>query len=384
MGVYLDHNATSPLRQEARARWLEVADELAGNPSSLHAGGRRARAVIDGAREEVAGALGVADDEVLFTAGGTDANNRAIFGAVEGRGTPCHVVSSPLEHSSALEPVRALGRAGHRVTLLPADRQGALDLSVLERAVQADPPTLVTLAAANGEMGSLTPLTAVAERLADVRGERPCLHTDAVQALGRIPVRPAAWGVDAASFSAHKVGGPVGIGVLWRRRGLTLQPRTFGGGQEADLVPGTEDACGIAATATAVALAVAEQSTTAESTARLCRTVWGELARSLPDVRLVGPELAGPRLPNTLCILFPGLDGKVLVTRLDLEGLAVSAGSACASGSVEPSHVLLALGYDADEARSALRVSLGRDTTQSDCTRAVDILRKLAAVSRAT
>jgi cysteine desulfurase len=215
--------------------------------------------------------------------------------------------------------------------------------------------------------------------------ERPFLLVDAVQALGRVPVRLAEWGADLASFSSHKVGGPAGVGILWKRNSVPLRPRTFGGGQELDLRPGTEDVPGIAAAAVAIELAVREQAAVAGRCAELTRWLWTELARALPGLRLLGPPIdSARRLPNTLCLLVPGTDGKVLVTRLDLEGLEVSAGSACASGSLEPSHVLLALGLSSDEARSGLRLSLGRNTSAEECKRALAVFHKLFAPSRAT
>jgi cysteine desulfurase len=384
MRVGLDHNATTPLRQAALDTWVEVASRLSGNPSSLHAAGRSARAIIDEARQRVAAALSVAEDELVFTSGGTESNNLALLGAVEAEGRGAGIVTSAIEHSSVLGPARALAEAGRAVHVLATDAVGDLDLAELRRAAGSIGGGLVSLAAANNEIGSLNPLGAVGRLLRDLPPPRPLFHTDAVQALGKIPVRLGEWGVDLASFSAHKVGGPVGVGLLWRRRGLAVLPRIHGGAQEGGVRPGTEDAAGIAAAAVAIELAVREESEFGRRAGDLVRYLMEGVARAVPRVRLVGPPLDRPRLPNTLCILLPGTDGKVLVMRLDLEGLEVSSGSACASGSLEPSHVLRALGHDENEARAGLRISLGRSTSRADCDRAVAVFKKLFAPSRAT
>lgn len=385
MRVYLDHNSTSPLRDEARQRWLEVALELRGNPSSTHAAGRRARSIIDEARERVAAALGVREDEIFFTSGATESNNVALFGVLEAAGPGSGLVTTSVEHSSILAPARELAALGHPLVLVGVDACGVPDPAALVSAAARAPTALVALAAANSETGARPDLPAIRSGLEDLSGPRPLLHVDAVQALGRVPVRLAEWGASLASFSSHKIGGPSGVGILWRRAGVSLRPRFFGGGQELELRPGTEDVPGIAAAALAVELAVREQAELAARTLDLAGWLWRELQRALPSLRLLGPPLdSAQRLPNTLCVLVPGTDGKVLVTRLDLEGLEVSAGSACTSGSVEPSHVLLAMGLRADEARAGLRLSLGRTTSRSDCKRALDVFHKLFAPSHAT
>jgi len=383
--IHLDHNATSPLRTEVRERWLEVATEVQGNPSSLHASGRRARAWIDEARAAVAAALGAREDEIVFTSGGTEANNLALRGVLEAAGPGAGLVTSSLEHASVLAPARALAGCRHPLTVLPATDRGTPELGALAERLAQGPAALVSLAAANNEVGSLTPLGEVVRQLEAGPGPRPLLHTDAVQALGRIPVELARWGVDLASFSAHKLGGPVGVGVLWRRAGVPLAAQMLGGEQEGGHRGGTEDAASIAAAALAIELAVRERAETAARMADLARALWRELVTALPSARLVGPPIEAPdRLPNTLNVLFPESDGRVLVTRLDLEGLEVSAGSACASGSLEPSHVLRAMGYDERSARAALRLSLGRETSREECRQAVDILVEVFARANAT
>lgn len=385
MRVYLDHNSTSPLRDEVRARWLAVAGEALGNPSSLHASGRRARALVDEARERVAAALGVHEEEIFFTSGATEANNLALGGVLEAAGTGAGLVTTAVEHSSVLGPARALAAADRAVAFVPVDGQGLPDPAAVAHAAGARRTALVSVTAANNETGALPELAAIARALRALPGPRPWFHSDAVQALGRLPLALAEWGVELASFSAHKLGGPPGVGILWRKRGVPVAPRTHGGDQELALRPGTEDVPGIAATALAVELAVREQPAHAARSAQLARELWSGLSAELDGVRLLGPPLdSGRRLPNTLCVLVPGTDGKVLVTRLDLAGLEVSAGSACASGSIEPSHVLLAMGLTRDEARSGLRLSLGRNTTAEDCKRALAIFHAEFSSSRAT
>jgi len=381
--IYFDHNSTGPLRPEARAAWLEVADQVGGNPSSLHDAGRRSRHVIDEARERVAAALDVPEDTIVFTSGGTESNNTALFGILRtpGRGG---LVTTRIEHSSVMEAADVLRDRGIDVRHVGVDRRGATDPEEVRVQVAERKPQLVSIGAANNEVGSLSPMRRLSEALGS-GSDRPLFHTDAVQALGRVPVQPREWNVDLASFSAHKVGGPVGVGVLFCKSGTPLQPLLYGGGQERGLRPGTEDAPGIAAASVAIELAVREQAEFHRHTSELSAYFWSELVGLLPTVEMIGPDVTSTdRLPNTLNVRLPGTDGKVLVTQLDLEGLQVSAGSACASGSLEPSHVLLAMGLRDDDARSGLRVSFGRNNTRDECKRAVEILRIVASRSRAT
>lgn len=384
MRVYLDHNSTTPLRPEVRELWLEVAGEVTGNPSSVHASGRRARAWVDRSRERVAAALDVREDEIFFTSGATESNNLAL-GVLLARGDRAGLVTTRAEHSSIIEPAAELERRGHPVRRVPVGASGAPSAADVLAAASTPGVGLVSITLANNETGAVADIAAIGSGLAALGPERPFLHTDAVQALGRLPIRLGAWGVDLASFSAHKVGGPPGVGLLWRRKGVALAPLTRGGGQEEGLRPGTENVPGIAAAALAVELAVREQEAYAREVGARTRELWEDLRGDVPGLRLVGPPIDAPsRLPNTLCLLVPETDGRVLVTRLDLAGLEVSAGSACASGSVEPSHVLLAMGLSEDEARAGLRLSLGRNTTREECKRTRAIFRSAFSPSRAT
>ena len=375
--IYLDHNATTRMRPEVHAELLSALERVRGNAASLHAAGRAARNVLDLARERVAAALAVSEEEVVFTSGGTESNNLALLGAARAFPRPGLVVTSAVEHSSVLGPVRRLAEEGHGALVVGVDRAGYPDLEALREHVQAAGhgarPALVSVMAANNEVGTCPDL---AGRLGEVVPDGVVLHTDAVQALGRIPLALGAWGVDLASFSAHKLGGPVGVGVLYRRRGVELRPLAYGGAQEDGLRPGTENVAAISAAALAFELAVAEQGEFAARAHELARHLWEGARHAGLALELVGPPLDATRLPGTLNVLAPNVDGKVLVTRLDLGGLEVSAGSACASGSLEPSHVLLAMGYERERARAGLRITIGRDTTLEDVRNAVDILRR--------
>jgi len=381
--VYLDHNATTPMRPEAWETFQDAVGRLAGNASSAHASGRVARAMLDDARERTAGALGVPEDSVLFTSGGTESNNLALFGCMAaqerraGGGQAGDLIVSACEHSSILAPAAELAQRGHQVITLSVDERGAIDLGQLERVLADGATAMVSVMAANNEVGMLSPLHEIGALVRGLpTGSRPVFHSDAIQALGRIPVDLDGWGVDLASFSAHKIGGPLGCGVLVRRPGAPLESLIRGGGQEGEQRSGTENVPAIVATSVAIERAQEEQQEYAIRTRALTTLMWEELHAALPGACLLGPDIdSAERLPNTLALSIPGVDGRVLITRLDMAGLEASAGSACASGSLEPSHVLLAMGMSRERARSALRLSVGRTTETSDVERAVEILR---------
>lgn len=389
--IHLDHNATTPLREEVRTLLVELLDRGLGNPSSLHASGREARQLIDDARERVAAALDVHEDGVLFTSGGTESNNLALRGALAAAPAGAGLATSTIEHAAVLEPAAQLATRGRPWVQIECDGTGRIDPERVAQAVANHDLALVSVMAANNELGTVQDLPAIADLVREHSSGRTRLHTDAVQAIGKVPFDPSRWGVDMASLSPHKLGGPVGVGILIAAPGTSLEPLVFGGGQERGLRPGTENAAAIAAAALAVQLAVTERDAYAQRVGALASGLWRALHERLDGVRLLGPPIDphGPidvdqRLPNTLNVLLPGVDGRVLVTRLDLEGLEASAGSACASGSVEPSHVLRAIGLDEEDARAGLRLSLGRRTTAEDCAQAVEILVKTCRGTHAT
>ncbi len=381
--VYLDHNATSPIRPEVYEVFAKALRDSLGNASSVHASGRRARQKLDEARERVANALGVLEEELVFTSGGTEADNLALLGCLRKLGTGAGLVTTVAEHAAVLGAAAALEREGHPVQRVRVDAEGLPDVDELVAAASKPEARLVSVMAVNNEVGSRPDLATLGQQLHSIdRPERPFFHTDAVQALGRVPVDLRGWGVDLASFSAHKLGGPAGVGILFRRKGLALQSLAFGGEHEATLRPGTENVPAILAASVAVEMAVREQVAFGERCRELGELFWSQVRGLFPGSRLLGPKLDdSKRSPNTVNVLLPDVDGRVLVTRLDLAGLQVSAGSACASGSLEPSHVLVAMGLDEEQARSGLRVSFGPATTRENVHDAVQILSATLGVT---
>lgn len=368
--IHLDYNATTPLRPEAKEALLEALEGGLGNASSVHSAGRRGRAAVDEARERVAGALRVPEDSVVFTSGGTESNNLALFGALEAGPSEMRLVTSTIEHAAVQAPAAHLQAHGREVRWVPVNRHGSIDLSALREAASSG-PALVSIMGANNEIGSTTDLREVRAQI----GESAVFHSDTVQLLGKKHLDLMASGVDLASLSAHKVGGPIGVGVLFRRPGTAVAPTTYGGTQEGELRPGTENVPAIAAAAVAIELAVREVEAFESRTGRLTGLLWEMLPSVIPDLQLNGPPIDdASRLPNTLNVSASSGDARTLVARLDLAGLELSAGSACASGSLEPSHVLRALGLDADRARSGLRISLGQGSSEQDIHTAVERL----------
>ncbi len=371
--IYLDNNASTRLDPEVRAA-VEQALELHGNPSSVHAEGRRARRAIEEARDEVAGLIGARPEEILFTSGGTEANALAIFGSTVGqRG---RVVRSGAEHPSVREAVDRLSGLGMETVSVNPEPSGALDPERLLDAVR--PGTrLVSVMAANNEYGGIFP---VARLAAEARRREVLFHTDAVQAVGRLPVNVRQWEVDLLSCSAHKLHGPKGVGALFVRRGVELCSHTPGGGQEKKLRAGTENTAGIVGFGVAARLArqrlVAEAAGVERLRDLLERGILDRIART----RAVGS--GAPRLPNTSAILFDGLSGEALLMRLDLEGIAVSVGSACSSGTLAPSPAILSLGLSPSRAKSVVRFSLSRSTVQSEIETVLQILPRIVAAAR--
>ncbi len=358
MRIYLDHNATSPLRQAARTA-MHAALELHGNASSIHGEGRAARASLDASREALARALGVIAPMVVFTSGGSEANNLAVKGAPVAR-----AIISAVEHPSVIEAAKTSGKP---VEILPVDGQGVVDLAALERLLQAGPKALVAVMLANNETGVVQPLREVAA-LAQKHGA--LVHCDAVQAFGKIAVNFGLLGVDTLSVSAHKLGGPVGAGALIIRDGLALEALIQGGGQELRRRAGTENIAAIAGFAAA-----------AHEKRLEIRHLRDELEKRLEGIVVFGA--AAERLPNTSCFALPGLSAETALMALDLAGFAVSSGSACSSGKVAKSHVLAAMGVAPDLAGNAIRVSLGWNTKAEDIEQFIVAWSRLAARRKA-
>jgi cysteine desulfurase len=375
--IYLDNAATTPVRPEV----VEAMVPLLGggyNPSSLHAEGRAARAAVDAARETVARVLGASSREIVFTGGGSEADVLAIAGAARAAQdrTRRHVVTTAIEHHAVLHAVEVLERDGWRVTRLPVGGDGSVDPDAFAAALTAE-TLLASVALANNEIGVVQPVA----RLAAIARERGVLfHTDAVQAAGWLPLDVEALGVDLLSLSAHKFHGPKGVGVLYARRGTPLEPLVVGGGQEHGLRAGTENLAGIAGFAAALALAEAERPAAVARVAALRHRLQAGIVAAVPDVRVNGA--GAPRLPGILSVAFAGAPSDALLIRLDLDGIAASAGSACAAGSLEPSHVIAALGVPERFRTGVIRFSLSRTTTDAEIGDVLDRLPALIASVR--
>lgn len=371
MRVYADYAAAAPLRPEARAAMLEALDAALGNPSSVHAAGARARARLESAREAVAQALGAHPLEVIFTSGATEANNLALTGlaaSAHADRARVHFAVAATEHASVLAPARALAAAGHRVTELAVDGQGRVDPAE----VAAVAPDVLALAGVNAETGVAQDVAALA---AAVRARGARVHVDAAQAAPFVPLAAATRGADVLTLSSPKVGGPAGAGALWVRRGTPLAPLFHGGPQEQGLRAGTENVAAIVGFATALTLAVADREREVARLSALTTRLRTGIAATWPAACFtLAPDT--PAAPHITNMVLPGLVGEDVVAALDLEGVAAATGSACAAGAAEPSHVLLAMGRSAAEARGALRLSLGFASTAAD----VDAI--LAALAR--
>ncbi len=364
--VYMDHGATTPLREEALEAMLPYLKEKFGNPSSIHSFGREARKAINEAREKTARALGADPEEIFFTSGGTESNNMAIRGAARLKGKG-RLITSAIEHHAVLDVCKDLEKDGFEVLFLPVDRYGMVDPRAVEEAIV--PGTiLVSIMMGNNEVGTIQPIREICT-LARKRGV--FVHTDAVQCVGQLPVDVKELQVDFLSLSAHKFNGPKGVGALYVRKGIPLPPIYRGGGQERKLRPGTENVAGIVGLGRALELAVAELP---EKTARLQKLRDRLIAglTSLEGVALNGHPKQ--RLPGNVHLSFQYIEGESLLLGLDLQGVAASSGSACTSGSLEPSHVLTAMGLDHREAHGSLRLTLGRGNTEADVDYVLQVL----------
>ncbi|MFI5255273.1 MAG: cysteine desulfurase family protein [Candidatus Limnocylindrales bacterium] len=384
MTVYLDHAATTPLRREALEAMLPYLSERFGNPSSAHVFGRQARMALDEAHEVVAAALNAGPREIVFTSGGTEASNLAIKGAAwAGKAEGNRIVTSAVEHHATLHSVRHLAKFGFEVTELPVDRYGRIDPDELAAALD-DRTILVSVQLANNEVGTIQPVAELVARVRAVRGRRTLVHVDAVQAAPYLAIDVRALDADLMSLGAHKFEGPKGAGVLWVRAGTAIMAQVHGGGQERYRRAGTEDVAGAVGLAAALRLSCEER----PETARRLRRQRDRLRDAVLAVG--GVELTGhprDRLPGHLSVIVRDAEGEAIVVALDLEGVAASAGPACTTASPEPSHVLAAMGFPADEASGAVRLSLGRTTTDPEVAEAVAIvpavIRRMRAGSSA-
>lgn len=371
--IYLDHNATTPLLPEVADRLDRVSREVWGNASSVHHFGQQAKAVLDDARSEVAALLGVDPSEVVFTGGGTESDNLALRGAAEaleptGRK---HLIATTIEHEAILNTLKSLARRGWRVTLVPVDASGIVSPDAL-REVITDDTAVVSVMHANNEIGTIQP---VAE-LAAIAHERGALvHTDAVQSAGKIALDVKALGVDLLSISGHKLYGPKGVGALWIRRGVRLLPFVTGGRQERNRRAGTENVAGFSALGVAARAAREKLTTEPARLAALRDRLEAGVLAAVPGSTRNGA--ASPRVANTTNISFERIESESLLIGLDLEGIAVSSGSACSSGTLEPSHVLKAMGLPHHRTLSSVRFSLGLSNSEADIDRVIGVLPPL-------
>lgn len=372
--VYFDYNATAPVRPEVQRAIADVLAHTHGNPSSTHRFGEAARAALARARKQVADALGAAPDSVVFTSGATEANNTVLrHAASTAARSSVHLVTCATEHPAVLEEVRALAADGCRVTVLEVERDGRLDPERF--AASLTPETrLASVMWANNETGVIQPIAELAKSAA-ARGVP--FHTDAVQALGKLPLALSTLPVDYASFSAHKLGGPKGVGALYVRPGVGLTPLFRGGSQEKGRRPGTENVPGIVGFGAACCAAQADLAPAHARHERLREQLWAGLHAALPDAVRNGAREHS--LAHTLNVSFPGVSGEALVEALDLEGIAVATGAACHAGSTEPSHVLAAMGLSREIGTSAIRFSLGPGIDEVAIARVLEVLPRVVA-----
>lgn len=380
--VYLDHNATTPLAPEVFEAMKPYLLNGFGNASSVHAWGQEARAAVEEARESVARLLNAGPSEIIFTSGGTESDNTALFGAIEAAaeglaGCKPHLVTTAIEHPAVLNAAQALEKRGVAVTFVMPGNDGVVDPAEIERALTPE-TALISVMHANNELGTLQPIEEIG-RIAQERGIP--LHTDAVQSVGKVPIDVRKMGVKLLSLSAHKLNGPKGVGALYVRKGASLRPLLYGGHHERDRRPGTENVPGIVGLGKAAELALARVQEESARIAALRDRLEASIRNTIPLVTVNGA--LSRRLPSTSNITFAFVQGEAFVIAADLRGLGCSTGSACASGSLEPSHVLSAIGKTKEEARSTVRFSLGSTTTDEDIDYALGVIAEVAGRLRA-
>lgn len=376
--IYLDYTATTPTHPEVAKTMLPYFTDVFGNPSSIHSYGQEGKGAIEEARVKVAELIGARDEEIVFTSGGTEADNFALKGvayANEKKGN--HIITSPIEHHAVMETCKFLEKRGFRVTYLPVDRDGLIDPDDVKRAITSE-TVLISVMHANNEIGTVEPIVEIGKI---AREAEVYFHTDAVQTVGHIPVDVDEMRVDLLSLSAHKLYGPKGVGALYIRKGTKLTPFMHGGEQERRRRASTENVPGIVGFGKAVELARQEMSEEAKRLTRLRDQLITGLLERIDHIHLNGhPQM---RLPNNVNICVDFVEGESMTLNLDLEGICVSTGSACSSSSLEPSHVLLAIGIPPEQAHGSLRLTSGKWTTEEDIRRVLEVLPRIVAKLRA-
>jgi cysteine desulfurase len=384
--VYLDYNATTPVEPQVLNRMLPYFSADFANASSIHTPGQRARSAVETAREQVGALIGARPQEIVFTSGGTESDNHAIFGVAQpilavrsspAKATAPHIITTAIEHEAVFNACQALETQGVSVTYLPVDRQGLVDPESVRRAIRPE-TFLITVMHANNELGTLQPL----EQMGRIAKEHKVyFHTDAVQSAGKIPIDVNALNVDLLSISGHKLYAPKGVGALYVRSGTRLRQLLYGGHHQRGFRPGTENVAGIVGLGKAAEIARDALPSDAQQVSTLRDKLECGLVERIQQVHVNGGS--APRTPNTTNVMFAGIEGEALVIALDLKGLACSVGAACSSGAVEPSHVLTAIGLSQEEAKSSLRFSLGRHTTESEIDFALEVIPAAVAQLRA-
>jgi cysteine desulfurase len=377
--VYLDHSATTPVREEVREAMAPFLADVFGNPSSLHAFGQDARRAIEASRKKAAGILGVNPGEVVFTSGGTESDNLAVKGAARAaRNRGRHIITSSIEHSAVLKCCRHMEAEGYEVTYLPVDEHAMVEPGSVMAAIRPD-TVLISIMLANNEVGTIQPIREIGELIGK---ENILLHTDAVQAAGKIPLRPDALNVDLLSISGHKIYGPKGVGLLYIRRGTPIEPLMHGGRHEMGIRPGTENVAGIVGLTKALELAEQEREEFCQRIGHLRQVLKNGISETVSDIRInEDPE---HHLPNILNVSFGSVDGESLLLILDGKGICVSTGAACSSGDSEASHVLKAMNVPEKLAKGSIRFSLGRQNTDADIRRVLSTLPEIISILRRT
>ena len=376
--IYLDHNATTPVDPAVLDAMLPFLSSEFGNASSIHAFGQRARAAVETAREQVAALINARPQEIVFTSGGTESDNHAIFGVVSASSgsAPPHIITSSIEHEAVLNSCQALEKQGVAVTYLPVSHDGLIDLDALRKSIRPE-TVLFTVMHANNELGNVQPL----EEIGRVAAEHDVyFHTDAVQSMGKIPVDVKTLQVDLLSLSGHKFYAPKGVGAIYIKGGTQLCQLLYGGHHQRGFRPGTENVAGIVGLGKAAEVARMALAADSARISGLRDRLERGLLECVPESRV--NAAAAPRTPNTSNMTFPGIEGEALIIALDLKGIACSTGAACSSGAVEPSHVLTAIGLPTGEARASIRFSLGRGTTAAEIDAALEIVPAAVAQLR--